>query len=83
MAIRKSITRKCKYLLVLPRLHALIPSVLLSHPDFALGVPVADALNTCLVVHASHPLPAQLVHDSVAPQFLIRVLREVFLQPCT
>ena len=61
MAIRKSITQKCKYLQVLPRCHERIPSVLLRHVDFAVGVPVADALNTCLVVHASHPPLANLV----------------------
>jgi hypothetical protein len=61
MVIKKSITHKCKYLSVLPRLHELLLSVVLRHPNFAVGVPVADALNTCLVVHPSRPTRAQLV----------------------
>ena len=83
MAIKKSITHKCKYLQVLPRLHERVASVLLSHVDEAVGVPVADALNTCLVVHASHPLPCKLVKDIIARIFLALGPLEVFLQPCT
>ena len=45
MAIRKSITQKCKYLQVLPRCHERFPTISLSHPNIALTVPVADALK--------------------------------------
>ena len=83
MAIRKSTTQKCKYLQVLPRFHEYVPTITLIHPNFAISVPVADALKTCLVVHASHPHPASLVYDPVARSFHTLSPPEVSLQPCT
>ena len=49
------------YLQVLPRFHEHVPTIRLFHVNIVLTVPAADALNACLVVHARHPHPAQLV----------------------
>jgi hypothetical protein len=83
MAVNKSIIQKCNYLQVLPRLHKLVPGLLLIHFDLAVGVPIADAVHACLVVHVHHNLLGNLVNDRQAFLLVLSLEGEVVLQACT
>jgi hypothetical protein len=51
--------------------------------DLLLGVPIADAVDACLVVHVCHHLLAHLISDEVAFRLAIFTRREVVLQART